>query len=304
MDLELHQLELRHDVLRVRNARRERQLLASMAETGQTTPVVVVREGERFVLIDGYKRVRAQRALRQDTVLAMEWALSESDALVFERVLRSGDADTAIEQGWFLREMHARFGLTQQELARRFSRSTSWVSRRIGLATELPESIQTHVRNGAIGGHAAMKFLVPLARANATACARLADAVAPERMTNRQIGELYVAYTEGNGKARELVLSMPGVVLRARAEAARNAPINKRPIELLIDDLGIATAVARRAHRRLREGVLAGVDESERQRVVHACNDAMEAAETTKRCCDKEVSDAGSKYTDGNSAAS
>lgn len=302
MDLELHQLELRHDVLRVRNARRERQLLASMAETGQTTPVVVVREDERFVLIDGYKRVRAQRALRQDTVLAIEWALSESDALVFERILRSGDADTVIEQGWFLREMHVRFGLAQHELARRFSRTQSWVSNRIALVAQLPESVQSHVRDGAIGGHAAMKFLVPLASANATACARLADAVAPERMTDRQIGELYVAYTEGNGKARELVLSMPVAVLRAREEAARNAPINKRPIELLIDDLGIVTAVARRAYGRLRDGVLAGADAGERQRVAHACSEAMEAIETAKRRGEKEMNDAGSKYTDEHSA--
>ena len=302
MDLELHQLELRHDVLRVRNPRRERQLLASMAQTGQTAPVVVVREGERFVLIDGYKRVRAQRALRHDTVLATEWALSESDALLFERLLRSGDADTAIEQGWFLREMHVRFGIAQMELARRFSRTQSWVSRRIALVTQLPESVQTHVREGAIGAHAAMKFLVPMARANATVCTRLADAVAPERLTDREIGELYVAYTEGNGKSRELVLSMPRVVLRAREEAVRNATTHKRPIELLIDDLGIVTAVARRAHGRMRNGVLAGADADERQRVARACSEAMEAIETAKRRGEKEMNDAGSKYTDEHSA--
>src|SRR6266508_5194762 len=129
MELELHQLELRHEALRVRNARRERILVGSIAETGQTTPVVVVSEEERFVLIDGYKRVRALGVLGHDTVIATQWALSESDALMFERILRSGDADSVIEQGWFLREMHIRFGLSQQELARRFSRTQSWVSR-------------------------------------------------------------------------------------------------------------------------------------------------------------------------------
>jgi ParB-like chromosome segregation protein Spo0J len=213
MELELHQLELRHEMLRVRNARRERLLLASLSEIGQTTPVVVVSEGERFVLIDGYKRVRAMRALRHDIVIATEWSLGEAEALLFERLMRAGDADSAIEQGWFLHEMHTRFGLSQQELARRFARTPSWVSRRLALVEQLPESVQAHVRSGAIGAHAAMKFLVPMARANGAACVRLADALAPERPTDRQVGELYALWSTGSAKTREMVLSVPLVAL-------------------------------------------------------------------------------------------
>ena len=78
------------------------------------------------------------------------------------------------------------------------------------------------MRQGAIGAHAAVRYLVPLARANFGHCERLADAVAPERMSNRQVGELYVAYMRGGTKARELILSAPAVALRAREEAARS----------------------------------------------------------------------------------
>ena len=52
-------------------------------------------------------------------------------------MLRGGDGDSAIEQGWLLRELMQRFGLGLDELARRFDRSTSWVSRRLGLVTDL-----------------------------------------------------------------------------------------------------------------------------------------------------------------------
>jgi hypothetical protein len=48
-------------------------------------------------------------------------------------------------------------------------RSVSWVSRRLGLVTDLPPAVQEQVRLSAIGAHAAMKYLVPLARANASA---------------------------------------------------------------------------------------------------------------------------------------
>ena len=149
MEIELHQIELRYAALRVRSAQREARLLASLASAGQTMPVVVVREGDRFVLIDGYKRVRALGTLGRDTAVAIEWSLDESEALLFERLLRAGDADSAIEQGWFLREMHERFGLSQQDLARRFGRTQSWVSRRIALAMVLPAAAQARAKEAA-----------------------------------------------------------------------------------------------------------------------------------------------------------
>ncbi len=112
MEIELHELDLRYAALRRRDARRERALVASLAESGQQVPVVVVRgETGPFVLVDGYKRVRALQRLHRDTVEAVVWALSELEALLLVRVLRSGEGDSALEQGWWLRELHERFGL-------------------------------------------------------------------------------------------------------------------------------------------------------------------------------------------------
>jgi uncharacterized ParB-like nuclease family protein len=91
MQVELHQLEMRYERLRKRAPRTERALLTSLAEIGQQTPVVVVGDAERFVLIDGYKRVRALRRLARDVVLATRWELEEVEALLRERgCARSG----------------------------------------------------------------------------------------------------------------------------------------------------------------------------------------------------------------------
>jgi ParB-like chromosome segregation protein Spo0J len=57
MQLEFHQLDRRWEHLRVRHPARQRRLLASLAECGQQTPIVVVTaEGQagRYVVIDGY----------------------------------------------------------------------------------------------------------------------------------------------------------------------------------------------------------------------------------------------------------
>jgi ParB-like chromosome segregation protein Spo0J len=73
MDLEFHQLDRRYEALRQRRPEEERRLLAELAEQGQQTPILVVAErGEsgRYVVIDGFKRLRALTCLATDTVQA------------------------------------------------------------------------------------------------------------------------------------------------------------------------------------------------------------------------------------------
>jgi len=300
MDVELRQLDRRYESLRTRNALRERRLLGSLAQVGQQVPIIVVRDEPRLVVVDGYKRVRALERLGHDLVQAMEWTLGEADALVLARILRTGDADSALEQGWFLRELSQRFGLSFEELARRFDRTKSWVSRRVSLVCELPIPVQEHVRAGAIGAHAAMKYLVPLARANLDDCVRLAKAVAPLGLSNRQIGELYATYVSGNAEARELVLRAPQLVLDARAESSTPG---ESPADKLLDDLHIVTAVARRAHTRLVRGAVDGAGDDARENVRLACGNAHEEVMRMKKRCDREMGHAGRNDKDGNPQA-
>jgi ParB family transcriptional regulator, chromosome partitioning protein len=136
MRLEFHQLDRRWEHLRVRAPHRQRRLLASLAESGQQTPIVVVLSKdncERYLVIDGHKRIAALQQLGRDTVEATVWAMSEAEALLLDRTMRFSRPETALEQGWLLSEMEQRFGYSLEELARRFDRSTSWVSRRLAL---------------------------------------------------------------------------------------------------------------------------------------------------------------------------
>ena len=92
MQLEFHQLDRRWEHLRVREPHRQRRLLASLADSGQQTPIVVVTAGPpgRYLLIDGHKRVAALEQLGRDTVEATVWAMSEAEALLLSRSLRFG----------------------------------------------------------------------------------------------------------------------------------------------------------------------------------------------------------------------
>lgn len=168
MELELHQLDLRYAGLRKRHPAQERALLASLAEIGQQLPIVVIGEAvaplqaARYVVIDGYKRVRALKRLARDTVRGTRWEIPELEALLLERRLRCASED-ALDQAWLLAELQERFSLSLDDLARHFERSKSWVSRRLGLIQALPVQVHEQVRSGALSAHAAMKYLLPLA---------------------------------------------------------------------------------------------------------------------------------------------
>ena len=177
MQLEFHQLDRRWEHLRVRHPARQRRLLASLVEAGQQTPIVVVAADEghpdRYVVIDGYKRIRALDQLGRDTVEAVVWPMGEAAAVLLDRSLRLSEHETALEVGWLLAELERRFGYGLDGLARRFDRSVSWVSRRLALVEVLPEAIQQQVREGKVLAQVALKFLVPVARQDLEDCQRM-----------------------------------------------------------------------------------------------------------------------------------
>jgi ParB family chromosome partitioning protein len=174
--------------------------------------------------------------------------------LLLERLMRSGEGDSALEQGWLLRELHERFGLSATELALRFDKSTSWVSRRLALVRELPESVQELVRRGELAAHAAMKHLVPLARANPEGCVELASALAAQGLSSRQVATLCAAWAAATPESRKLLLAQPLMVIRAEQEAHR--PKEMTTGQRLLSDVTALAAIARRARRLVGDGAV------------------------------------------------
>jgi ParB/RepB/Spo0J family partition protein len=295
MELEFHRLDLRYEGLRKRSPAREARLLASLAESGQQVPVVVVagKDEGRHVLVDGYKRVRALVRLRRDAVQAVEWALSEAEALLLERLMRSSDGNGPLEEGWLLAELRDRFAMSVDELARRFDKSTSWVSRRLSLVIDLPGEIQEQVRRGEIVAHSAMKHFVPLARANREQAVLLSAALGPHRPTSRQVATIYAAWMAGSPETQEEILRDPLLFLRAH-EAARRPPdpAEQGPAAVLLSDLDALGGMARRGVRHLREGLAKRLLAPERAEVRRALLQARADALQLFTRCHKEVGDA------------
>jgi ParB family chromosome partitioning protein len=255
MRLELGELDLRYAELRICDAARERRLVGSLLEHGQQTPVLVVRDGAAWVLIDGYVRVAALRKLARDLVDAAAMDVPEAEALVLGHRLDNGRTRTALEEGWLLRELCERHGMRQQELARRLDRSTSWVSRRLALVNTLPEAVQEVVRTGKLAVQAATKSLVPLARANVADCEALVRGLGGERVSARQMERLYVAWKRGDAEQRARLCAEPRLFLRVLEADEKQAPKPEDDEQAAtMRDLSMLAAVCLRVCRRLAEG--------------------------------------------------
>jgi ParB family chromosome partitioning protein len=251
MQLEFHQLDQCWEHLRVRPAAQQRRLIASLAESGQQTPIIVVESQgtkDRYVVIDGHKRIRALRQLGRDTVEATVWNMSAAEALLQDRTMRFSAQECALEQGWLLAEMEQRFHYPLDELARRFDRSVSWVAKRLALVELLPASTQQQIREGKIAAQMAMKYLVPIARVSAEDCERMAAIWVKHHCDTRQAAQLYAAWRDGSRLVRERILAEPELFLKTQRPSETETPAPGMDLQR---DLDMAVALLQRVSRRM-----------------------------------------------------
>jgi ParB-like chromosome segregation protein Spo0J len=254
VEIELSQIELKHADLRIHREAERQRLVASVAEVGQRVPVVVVPLGGRFVLIDGYLRVDVLRRLKRDTACATAWPVAEVDALI-ERHHLSARTRSIVEDGWLLQHLHREERIGLDELSARFCRSKSWVSRRLALVETLGAPIHVKLRAGVFAPQAAMKYLVPLARANRRHLDRLLAALGETHVSVRELGALYQGWRRADAAGRERLVDDPHLFLTAIRVAEPGA--DEDTGAQLGKDLAALAAIAWRATDRIRGGTRA-----------------------------------------------
>jgi len=296
--IERRALVLSYAHLRIRDEGAEARLSASIAERGQTSPVVVVRDADdRPVLIDGYRRVRALGRLGQDTVTAIVLGLSEADGLVHCHRQETSRRRSIVEEGWLLRELAGQ-GPTLASIGLALGRSASWVSRRMALVTALPESVEDAVRRGVLPPHAAMKSLVPLARANKAHCERLVQKLGGQRVSTRQVAALHAAWRAGDAEIRERIVTAPGLFLRA-VETSTPEPGDEAG--WLVQKLCAASKTLASVRESLERAAVADVRAMKTAGVRRAIRNLEAAWETLQSRM--EDHDAGQRHTDRDLAA-
>jgi hypothetical protein len=101
-----------------------------------------------------------------------------------------------------------------------------------------------------------MKYLVPLARANAAQCAELVTQLGRRRVSVRQLARLYAGWRAGTPAQRQAIVERPWLYLdvdEPQAQAAALVDPGTEREQRLLRDLGVLTALCRRVRAALRE---------------------------------------------------
>ncbi len=221
IELNVAALDVRYDGLRVRDRRREAQLMASLEEHGQQDAISVIAEGDgRWIVVDGHKRVRALRRLRRDVAKAVVLEMPPAEALAAVYRSGSGPSYNAVEEGWLVYELHRVGKWDLGKTAVSIGRSKSWVSGRLGLVEILPEAVLEGVRSGKIGAYAATRYLLPFARANGGTCERLAEKIIAANLSSRQVALVCEHFSKSGAEVRARILEDPGRFLKVLAASA------------------------------------------------------------------------------------
>jgi ParB family transcriptional regulator, chromosome partitioning protein len=208
------------------------QALTALAESirthGLLHPIVVERDGARYQLVAGERRLRAVRLAELTTVAAIVRPATESarqslETALTENLLRSDLSP--IEEASAYSRLTDTFGLSHEAIAMRLGRSRPAVSNTIRLLT-LPAKVQRAVAGGEItAGHA--KALLGLA--GHTAQELMAVRIAANGWSVRQTERAVQAAGRGPRAAERAAppsLSVDDEALRRGFEARLELPVD------------------------------------------------------------------------------
>lgn len=245
--------ELGH--LRLCSAEVQQVMERSLASHGQITPLVVRERHRGYEVIDGFKRLRAARALKWSELWVHVTDVRGAQAKV--QIVHSNRREglTEIEEAWIIHALHREDGLSQPEIGRLLGHHKSWVNRRLLLAEALSEELQADLRLGLVGATAARE-LCRLPRGNQ----REVGAVCVRRgLTTRQTQLLVDAWlgAESDTARESLLQTVRGTQTDGGAELRRP----RSTAEWLMYDAEELRRRCGRLHGRLVGAPLPAADE-------------------------------------------
>jgi len=177
------------------------ELARSIAKTGLLQPVLVTREGERYRILAGERRVRAARqaGLAEVPVVVRE-GVADRDHLLFALVENIQRRDlTALEEAEAFRHLREDFGLTQEDVAERVGKDRTTVANALRLL-RLAAPVREALENGQItAGHARAL----LALSSAADQEALAKEAGRRGLSVRALEARVTALAKGAGKKKK-----------------------------------------------------------------------------------------------------
>lgn len=118
------------------------KMAGSLKRRGQLTPVIVTERGDRYLLVDGFKRYRAAEKLRSASLNVVVIQADSKQAKAMLYLLNRPGGFSMIQEALLVKELIEIDGLTRSEAGLLVDRHKSWISRRLDMVRRLsPEVI-------------------------------------------------------------------------------------------------------------------------------------------------------------------
>jgi ParB family chromosome partitioning protein len=206
------------------------ELSKSIRRTGVLQPVLVTKEGGRFRIVAGERRVRAARlaGLTEMPVIVRE-GVTDRDHLLLALIENVQRRDlTALEEAEAYRHLKDDFGLTQEDVAERVGKDRATVANALRLL-KLAVPVREALENGEISaGHARALLGLPSAADQEQLAREVVRRGLSVRATEARVLELQKG-TAKRRKARSVDADTRDAELRlARALGTRVVIVRKR----------------------------------------------------------------------------
>lgn len=230
-----------------------RSMTLSMQSTGQLQPLILLKNGDGYHIIDGIKRYRAALDIGLEALqsLVFEVDMVMAKAMILHYNRHSGSL-SMYEQGLIVRSLVHDHGMSQKEVARVLRQSHSWVCRRLSLIERLLPEVQDALRMGSITvSHG--RELVKLPHGNQV---QALEVVIRERLTSRECAIVVERLLKVKGTQEA------GYIYSHSREVIRQALQGDKLHDSRLSDHGNRLLKAREL-LRLQVNILGGVLQSE-----------------------------------------
>ncbi len=213
--IDLHQIQLKYAHTRILDQKSIYKMMRSLESFGQKAPVTLVSGSGKYILIDGYTRIRALKKLGIDTVWSDILDMEEKAALLLFLNRQEHKKCIPLEQACIIQELKTGFGLSLTQIAAGLCKDKSFVKRRLDMLEALPDDILSMVRDGHILSWSASRVLAPLARANKEHALKLSRYCVHHPCSSRELKEFFEAYKTSTKVVRENMIDNPGLFIKA-----------------------------------------------------------------------------------------
>lgn len=208
-EVEIATISRKYETFRLQDPRREKLLRDSIMEYGIREPLQCVgAPEERYILLDGFKRLRCACRLRMSMV-PVELLGSDESASILQLVRLSVDRSlSAVEQACFVDELHSRWGMSRGAIASALDRSHAWVSVRLGLVDEMSEDVRDAIFSGRFPLRCFMYTLRQVTRVHGISreqTDRFVRAVSGQGLSTRDIDTLAAGYFRGGAHLKRQI---------------------------------------------------------------------------------------------------